>query len=41
MQEFQLMNPTAFLMNTSKGGVVNTPDLYQAIKNALIAGAGV
>lgn len=41
MREFQLMKPTAYLINTSRGGVVNTPDLYQAIKNGLIAGAGL
>jgi D-3-phosphoglycerate dehydrogenase / 2-oxoglutarate reductase len=41
IREFQLMKPTAYLINTARGGVINTQDLYQAIKNGLIAGAGL
>jgi D-3-phosphoglycerate dehydrogenase len=41
MREFQLMKPSAYLINTSRGGIVNTPDLYLAIKSGLIAGAGL
>jgi D-3-phosphoglycerate dehydrogenase len=36
-----LMKSTAFLINTSRGGVVNEPDLYAALKNRQIAGAGL
>lgn len=36
-----LMKPTAFLINTSRGGVINEPDLYDALKTRRIAGAGL
>ncbi len=36
-----LMKPTAFLINTARGGVVCEPDLYEALKNKRIAGAGL
>ena len=36
-----LMKPTAYLVNTARGGVVNEPDLYEALKNRRIAGAGL
>ena len=36
-----LMKPTAFLINTARGGVVNEADLYDALKNRRIAGAGL
>lgn len=36
-----LMKPTAYLINTSRGGVINEPDLYDALKNKRIAGAGL
>ena len=35
------MKPTAFLINTSRGGVVNELDLIKAIKQGVIAGAGL
>jgi len=41
LREFQLMKPTAFLINTSRGAIVNTDDLYQALDSGLIAGAGL
>jgi D-3-phosphoglycerate dehydrogenase len=41
LREFQLMKPTAFLVNTSRGVIVNTDDLYQALDTGLIAGAGL
>ncbi len=36
-----LMKPTAYLVNTARGGVVNEADLYDALKNRRIAGAGL
>lgn len=36
-----LMKPTAYLINTARGGVVCEPDLYDALKNKRIAGAGL
>lgn len=36
-----LMKPTAFFINTARGGVVNEADLYDALKNNRIAGAGL
>ncbi|MCL1830658.1 MAG: D-glycerate dehydrogenase, partial [Oscillospiraceae bacterium] len=35
------MKPTAFLINTSRGPVVNQTDLYEALSENLIAGAGI
>jgi len=34
-----LMKPSAFLINTSRGGIVNEADLDEALKNGTIAGA--
>ncbi|NLC10890.1 MAG: hydroxyacid dehydrogenase [Firmicutes bacterium] len=36
-----LMKPTAYLVNTARGGVVNEEALYTALKNNAIAGAAV
>jgi phosphoglycerate dehydrogenase-like enzyme len=36
-----LMKPSAFLINTSRGGVIHEPDLHDALKNKRIAGAGL
>ncbi|MBN1298250.1 MAG: C-terminal binding protein [Actinobacteria bacterium] len=41
LREFQLIKPTAYIINTSRGGIINTPDLYQAIRSELIAGAAL
>ena len=37
----QLMKPTAYLINTSRGAVINEADLYQALTEGWIAGAGL
>jgi glyoxylate reductase len=39
--ELALMKPTAALINTARGGIVNEDDLYQALKNGTIWGAGL
>ena len=36
-----LMKPTAFLINISRGGIVNEKDLYEVLKSKRIAGAAV
>ncbi len=36
-----LMKPTAILINAARGGIVNEADLYLALKNKVIAGAGL
>lgn len=36
---FEQMKPSAFLINVSRGGIVNEQDLYQALLNNAIAGA--
>jgi glycerate dehydrogenase len=35
------MKPSAFLINTGRGELINEPDLYQALKNGQLAGAGL
>lgn len=37
----EMMKPTAFLINTARGGCVVEEDLYEACKNGVIAGAGL
>lgn len=39
--EFERMKPTAFIINTSRGGVVNENDLLEALQSGKIAGAGI
>ena len=39
--EFELMKPTAFVINTSRGEIVQEAALVDAIKNKKIAGAGL
>ena len=36
-----MMKPSAFLINTARGALVNEADLYEACKNKQIAGAGL
>ncbi len=36
-----LMKSTAYLINTSRGGVIKTDDLHEALKSKKIAGAGL
>lgn len=40
-QFFKSMKKTAFIINTSRGGVINEPDLIAALKAGDIAGAGL
>ncbi|MBV1879708.1 MAG: glycerate dehydrogenase [Pseudomonadales bacterium] len=40
-QTLQLMKPTAFLINTARGGLVNSDDLVAALKNGIIQGAAI
>jgi D-3-phosphoglycerate dehydrogenase len=35
------MKPTAYLVNTARGGIIDEADLYEALKNKQIAGAGL
>jgi len=40
-KEFKLMKKTAFLINTSRGPIINEPDLIKALEDEVIAGAGL
>ena len=39
--ELSLMKPTAYLINTARGGLINERDLYRALEEGLIAGAAL
>ena len=38
---FSLMKPSAYLINTARGGIINQNDLYAALVECRIAGAGL
>lgn len=40
-EQFEMMKPTAFFINTARGMVVNETEMYEALKNNVIAGAGL
>jgi len=40
-KEFQMMKKSSFLINTSRGSIVNENDLVEALKSNQIAGAGL
>ena len=40
-KELEMMKKTSFLINTSRGAIVNEDDLIQALKNEIIAGVGL
>ncbi|TLX74070.1 hydroxyacid dehydrogenase [Labilibacter sediminis] len=40
-KELNCMKKSAYLINTARGSVVNQPDLIDALKNNIIAGAGL
>jgi D-3-phosphoglycerate dehydrogenase len=40
-EQFKKMKPTAYFINTARGGCVDQPGLIQALKEGLIAGAGI
>lgn len=40
-QQLSLMKPTAFLVNTARGGVIDQPALVECLKSRQIAGAGL
>lgn len=41
LKEFTIMKPTAILVNTARGGIVNEDDLARALQEGLIFGAGI
>ena len=40
-QEFDLMKKSSFIINCARGGILNEKDLYEALKNENISGAGL
>jgi len=40
-EAFKLMKPSAFIINTARGAIIDEVALYQALKNCEIAGAGL
>ncbi len=40
-QTLAKMKPTAFIINTARGTLINEPDLFEALRDKKIAGAGI
>jgi glyoxylate reductase len=40
-KQFALMKPTAFIINTARGAIIDEKALMRALKKKLIAGAGL
>ena len=40
-KEFQVMKNSSFLINTSRGGIINEKDLIKALEDEIIAGVGL
>ncbi|MBS0423596.1 MAG: 2-hydroxyacid dehydrogenase [Proteobacteria bacterium] len=40
-REFELMKPSAYLINTARGGLINETDLLQSLSSGQIAGAAI
>jgi len=41
IKQFQMMKPTAYLINTSRGALIKEDELFQALKEGLLAGAAL
>lgn len=41
LEQFRMMKPSAILINTARGGIVNEADLYTALTGGLIRGAAL
>lgn len=41
MKQFRIMKQTAYLINTSRGGLIREEELYQALKEGLLSGAAL
>lgn len=41
LREFELMKPSAYLINTARGGLVNEADLLHSLSTGRIAGAAI
>ncbi len=41
MEQFRLMKPTAYVINCARGPIIDEPALYLALRDGVIAGAGL
>ena len=39
LKELKMMKPSAYIVNVSRGGIINEQDLYTALSQGIIAGA--